>query len=200
LFSPGGAEAEAAPKSAARLAAEAAFVPAQFHTPQPTQAQVVVKRTRTAAPVEPAQAKFENPLVTQATGQGPRVFRVQAAATHLPSQSPPAVDPNPRLSASLPHGNHSTAQPATRSRRTALDKKPGLVLHVVHSIPQRPDPENEQPQWRVWAAELGRIGTVLDDIKRAQSLTFIDDSFATEWRRLSRVANALRLEMKTQLR
>jgi hypothetical protein len=168
-----------------------------------SQAQVTVKRARAAAPVLTAEAQGGSTLANQMTGPGPRVFRVQAAQTFEPPQlqtpSPPADEPNPAPPVDLPRSDRPKPQTAGRSSRTATHKQPGPVLHLVHSIPPRPDPESEQPQFGLWAAEMTRIGIVLDDIKRAQSFTFIDDDVAAEWRRLSRAASALHLEIKAQL-
>ena len=79
--------------------------------------------------------------------------------------------------------------------------RPGPVVHVIHALPmRRREIEVAQPTLGALIVELVRVGPVLEEIERAQSLLFIDERFSKEWQRLSLRADELRRELQAQLR
>ena len=224
-FEPNVKDTDPAPKSAARLAAEAAFAAPVFNAAPTAQTQITIRRTRAAEPFRRAQTDGDTTPASPMTRQGPRVFRVQAAQTVQPAQ--PANLPasfEGRSLADMRSGDHADIQTVPPTRCMTASRRPGPVVHLVHPVSNRcePDQGNEhvpevepeieteinahkaQPQWAALTAELARIGLVLEQIKRAQSFKLIDDEFADhitrEWGQISCSTEGLRLEIENQLR
>ena len=193
-----------AQKSAARLAAEAAFATPVLHAARPTLTQVTVRRTRAVQPIRREEVDDGNAPSSEKTRQAPRVFRVVASQTGQPSQ-PEKLSPafDRRLVTDSPSVDRTTKQLAARTRRVITSKHTGPAVHEVQPMSNRIQPEheaeNEHPQWRTLSAELARVGLVLDQIKRAQSFKIIDDNIAVQWRRITRQIHLLRLEIQAQL-
>ncbi len=194
-------ERVAATRSAARLAAEAAFAAPQVRSLAQPSAQVIVRRTRSASlAVEPTPEASHRPTI-ELTAKSARVFRVEAAPT---SQSvepgsatlPPKTEGSTR-SGSLP----AQARAIPHPRRIGTDKRPGPVLHVVPA-PSEPRREAEVPQPRLalLTAELDRVTPVLETIARAQAFSLVDERFAREWMRLSRKVERLHAQIRAQVR
>ncbi len=191
---------DATPMSAARLAAEAAFGPAPLlaEAPQPIQAQVVVRRGRAAA-LTPAAAAVDEAGVDPSApfaAKGPRVFRVEAAAMPVAMLTEPVPSPVAANSS----GSAAALAPKGRLRRATADQRPGPVLHVVHTLPPRPAASPPLLPVGALAARLALVEPVLAEIRRAQALLFVDHSQAGEWQRLGRVADAIRLALRTMTR
>jgi hypothetical protein len=189
---------DAAPMSAARLAAEAAFAPAPVHDAPPLllPAQVVVRRARGAPLTLAAAAATDSagPSAASST-KGPRVFRVEAAASPIA-----LADDHPRWPATTNGHDGVAHMPTSRPRRTAADKRPGPVLHVVHALPARPEPAPQAQRLDELTVQLARLEPVLADIRRAQAFRLVDESCAREWQRLSGVADDIRRALGLMLR
>ena len=191
----------AATKSAARLAAESAFVAPQVRSlPQPL-ALIIVRRTRSASLlVKPTPEASDSPT-SELTAKGPRVFRVEAPPTPRSAEASFAALPPPtetsRHSGSLPA--QTPANP--NARRIATDKRPGPVLHVVHVPPERKrEAEAPQPRLDLLIGELERVTPVLEVIARAQAFSLVDERIARELLRLSRKLDALHAQIRAQMR
>ncbi len=161
----------AAPLSAARLEAEAAFAAPQLRLTPAIQAQVTVRRTRLL--VVPEKEVAGDAPAAEPAAKSPRVFRVEAAHSAESALAGPALQP-----------------PVTkRRRRAAVGKAPGEVFHVVRAQPA-------VPALAFLVAELASVAPVLDLIRRAQSLWFIDDRLAKDWQRLSKRADVLLAQLR----
>jgi hypothetical protein len=177
--------------SAARLAAEAAFGDRPQRTAPPNPALVIVRRARLAVDAGTAAASDDTRPATQPqpVDKSPRVFRVDAA----PSPKPPDL---PALDLVPPALTGQAVAAGARPRRTAAHKRPGPVLHVVHTLPaRRPEVEAPATDLAALAAALDRVGLVLADIGRAQSFRVIDDHRSASWQQLSLQADAIRAEL-----
>lgn len=191
-----GSGLQTAPMSAARLAAEAAFTAPPFNPAPSIQAQITVRKARLvvgAAPTGMPTAAASS--CGEQASQAPRVFRVDASR----------VASQPQVSAILPAVRTSSAVTpigvTKQSARRATDKRPGPVVHVINALPvHRREIEVAQPTQAALIVELARVGPVLEEIKRAQSLVFIDEHCSKEWQRLSGRADELRRELQAQLR
>ena len=182
--------APAAPISAARLAAEAAFAaPALFQPTRPTTAHVTVRRARLGPLSVPAWAGEVLPSV-EPQGKAPRVFRLDAVHATAPTPAAPA--------AAAAAANSTPPAGIRRRRRVATDKLPGQVLHVIHIPTRQPEPVPAVAAARpgMLSAELARVAPVLQAIQRAQSFVFIDDSFEQQWERLSLQADVLLVQLR----
>ena len=193
-------ELVAATKSAARLAAEAAFAAPQVRSLVQPLAQVTVRRTRSASvAVEPPPEASDSPTI-EPTARGPRVFKVEAAPISPSVEAGLATLPPPTEgsthSDSLPA--HAPATPS--ERRIATDKRPGPVLHVVHAPPKRQrESEVLQRQLELLTSGLDRVKPVLETIARAQAFSLVDERFAREWMRLSQKVDRLRAQIRAQV-
>jgi hypothetical protein len=190
-------ELAAATKSAARLAAEAAFAAPQV---QPL-AQVTVRRTRSASVAVEPPPEASDSLTIEPTARSARVFRVEAAPISPSVEAGLATLPPPTegstYSGTLPA--HATEPP--RERRIATYKRPGPVLHVVHAPPERQrESEVLQRQLELLTSGLDRVKPVLETIARAQAFSLVDERFAREWMRLSKKVDRLRAQIRAQVR
>ncbi len=195
---------DSAPKSAARLAAEAAFAAPDL---RPEEAPVVpittrqVRWTDAATPAEgpaPDQQQqsqqdqapeanrqpLENEPNTPPVARAPRVFRIEATPKPPSDDAPAAATASPSADPLQGLGAASPFPP--RTRRKASHRQPGPVVHVVHAPVVQNEPEGERPRLDLMRAELARIGAVLDEAKLAESLQFVAPNFAWEWERIWR--------------
>jgi hypothetical protein len=182
--------------SAARQAAEAAFATPELRPPPTLEVQITVRRTREApAPkLETPQSSPDAPSVSR----GSRVFRIESAQT---AGLPEAVSATNALLHEESLRNHGPSPRTAAPLSRAVDnRRPGPVLHLVQTLDAPSEPEQTRPRLDLLAAELARVGTVLDEIKQAQSLKFVANPFAREWERLWRVAAEIRQDIKTQWR
>lgn len=194
-------EQVAAAKSAARMAAEAAFEAPQVRSLAQPSPQVISRRTRSAIPAgEPAPEPCDSPT-SERMAKSARVFRVEPAPTAQSVEIgsailPPKSEGSP-LSDSLP----ALAPVISHRRRIGTDKRPGPVLHVIHA-PYEPKRAAEASPLRLdWlAGELDRVTPVLQAIARAQAFSLADARFAREWNRLSRKVDRLHAQVRAQLR
>jgi hypothetical protein len=182
----GGKGNDATPMSAARLAAEAAFAAPLFSAPPASApAQVTVRRARgpglATAVADDVDTSSAGPS-DSSTAKGPRVFRIDAA----PSAVTLVADDLPTPTA-WQGDDAVVSRPTSRLRRTATDKRPGPVLHVVHTLPSR-QVTSLQPLGAL-TTQLALLEPVLADIQHAQAFQFVDNSQASEWQRLGRVAD-----------
>jgi hypothetical protein len=191
----------AATKSAARLAAEAAFAPPRLSPlPQPA-GQVIVRRTRSTSLVaEPAPEDAAGSANEQRT-KGSRVFRVESEPTSKSAEK--AAEGLSAAAAALPHGANVAGPPPAplNSHRIASNKRPGPVMHVICALPDRPpEAEPQQPQLSQLILDLQRVTPVLELIARAQTFSLVDERLVREWRRLSRQADDIHTSILAQLR
>lgn len=195
---------DASPVSASWQAAEAAFAAPQTSPPPPSQALVIVRRSRGAllAPAAPAALPGPDAVGPEADGKGPRVFRVEAA---LAPRSAEPMDADPALPQGHPAALTLSTSPAahvlSRSRQVAADKAPGPVVHVVHVVHTRQlQREIETPAQRIstLTAQLAAVGPVLEAIQRAQSFCFIDEGSAKAWQQLSQQADEIAAAIQVQ--
>lgn len=188
------------PMSAARLAAEAAFAASPFDPAPPSQAQVTVRKSRLAVgslavAMPPATATATNNSPSALTSKGSRVFRVDASGS-APSGPAPVARPAGPTGADGP-----SIDVSARTRRIAIDKRPGPVLHVIHALPARSrEIQAVPPTLETLIAELARVESVLESIHRAQTFTVIDDRYADEWQRLSQRAEEICKGLQAQRR
>ena len=172
----------AAPTSAARLAAEAAFAaPDKLPEIGSTPAQVTVRRAKLAVWARPVPAA-DAPPAAELVGKAPRVFRLQAAQAPAPAPAPAGVSPLPAA--------------ARRQRRVAADKRPGQVLHVVHIQTRPAEVAAVAARSAALAVELARLAPVREAIQRAQSFCFIDERVEQKWQRLSAQAKLLLVQLQ----
>lgn len=199
-----GADADdlaAATRSAARLAAEAAFAAPQVRSLPQTSAQVIVRRTRSASLAgKPKPEAGDGPTIETAA-RGARVFRVEAAPTSRSARAGIAVEPSPTEasthSSSLPV--HAPASP--NGRRIAADKRPGPVSHVILAPSERErEAEAPQPRLDLLLGELERVTPVLEFIARAQAFSLVNERIAREWLRLSRKVDKLHEQIRARVR
>ena len=184
------------PKSAARLAAEAAFeAQPQPALPPPAPAQVTLRRSRLGAgPDEGAGAPGQASGALPAPDAGPRVFRVVAA------QPAPLSSPAP-LSPGLETEPAPVAAP--RKRRVRAERRPSAVVVVQAAAPRARQAAftNEvaplQPE--DLRAELQRAGALLEMAERAQAFRINPHAFERDWERLSRRADQLLKELQALL-
>lgn len=177
----------AAPKSAARLAAEAAFaLPETSAWPQQP-AQVSVRRARFASLVQPPSPEGEDGPTTELAIKGSRVFRVEAeAAAPVVNTLDPALPPAP-----------SPAHPT--ERRIASDKRPGPVSHVVHALPERqPEAATLQRRLGLLWGDLQGVMPDLGLIAHAQAFSLVDEHLTDEWLHLSEQVDALHAQIQNQ--
>jgi hypothetical protein len=193
----GGGTTDTESMSAARLAAEAAFAAPQYQPPPTAQAQITVRRMR-PRDLPSVVAASDSTAAAESQTKGPRVFRLTAA-----KPSPlVGVQPNPSTSkqASVVDRDGDKLRPHSRPRRQAAYKKPGPVLHVVHTLPARPEPQDKVPHFDSLAAQVQHIGVLLETAKRASKFRIVETSSTQEWQRLAKIASDIRREIKTQLR
>jgi hypothetical protein len=190
--------------SAARLAAEAAFAAPALRPPQPVEVQITLRRARGAEvppfepELQPKSRASQTSADTPSAAKAPRVFRVETAQTPRSQETAPAGN-------GLPHEDalrDRSLKPQTTSqkRRKAKHMQPGPVLHVVHTLAVPGEAEQARPRLDLMAAELVRIGKVLDEAKRAESLRFVPSGFSLEWERLWCRAENIHQYIKTQWR
>lgn len=120
------------PKSAARLAAEAAFGPAPMDPPPLHPAPIVVRRSRLreAGPAENGGTADSG--AGPGTQRAPRVFRIPAAAVSIADESASTAQPSlpsPMAEAELP--------PVPRSERIGHDRRSRLIRHIAVAPTQR---------------------------------------------------------------
>ena len=189
--------------SAARLAAEAAFAAPPPPSASPEQVQVTVRRTRLTAPVAELAAVDNTHPAVEPTRKAPRVFTLEAAQAPRQPDALLGVQPLPLPlppAASI-RSDSPAADAKARSRRIAIDKRPGPVLHVLHSVPPQTRPaELAPPRLATLIDELARVGPVLESIAQAQSFRFMDDRFAKEWQQLSQRADDLLMKLNALIR
>ena len=199
----------AATRSAARLAAEAAFaLPRISSLPvQPT--QVSVRRSRSAGlAVKPTPIPAPTPVGNggsdfELTVKGARVFRVEAVPTPQPVEATCAGVPLPNETSK--HQGNLPDQVHANSRRIASDKRPRPVLHLIHALPEllperQTEAEAPQPRLGLLIGELQRVTPALEMIARAQAFSLVDERMAREWQRLSRQLDELHAKILTQIR
>ncbi len=187
-------------KSAARLAAEAAFSAPQLGPLPAPSAQVTVRRTRSARlDGEPTPRAINGPTL-ELTAKAARVFRVEAAASSQAVEAGLAA-----LSPTTKGSTHGASLPAQapaipHPRRIANDKRPGPVLHVIHASPDRKrDVQAPQARLDFLTSELARVTPVLETIAQAQAFNLVDERFAREWLRLSRKVDKLHAQIRAQV-
>jgi hypothetical protein len=184
--------AAAAPMSAARLAAEAAFAGAQVHTLPLAPTQITTRRNRLALLAAP-DAADEDSAAADGTEKRPRVFRVAAAAPV------PAPAPVPATAQAI--GVGETTRHAARPRRLRSDKRSGPILQVLSPLPARPpEPAPSRSDWHLLRLELDRVGQTLQAIQTLVSWRIVDDRLADEWQRMSRQADELLVQLRKALR
>lgn len=186
--------------SAARRAAEAAFLaPARPDAPASPSAQVTVRRRRVivaqadgAAAAGAGQASEAAVAAASSTadGKGQRIFRLDTA---------PAADSVPAPGAADGSAGPPPHDRVPRSRRIAIDRRPGAVVHLVQRVLPVQAPAAAAPPNRL-AEALAPVGALLDAIVRAQAFQVDDGAIAEEWQRLSRRADALARELQKRLR
>jgi len=190
----------AAPMSAARLAAEAAFAGPRLALAPPPPAQVVVRRARLAAdavePVAKQPGDIGNSPAPDPVGKGPRVFRIQAAQGMTAQDAAATNAHQARVQRSSMPADGPAAGVGPRSRRIGSDKRPGPVLHKVHTLPvlQRPD-EGSATELDRLRARLAAVGQLLSTIGAAPSFQAVDEHFALEWQRLSLKADDIQRDL-----
>jgi hypothetical protein len=179
-----------ASRSAARLAAEAAFTEPQVQKLllQPT--QVIVRRSRSASPgiksiPGDTVAGDIEPAVKSA-----RVFRVASSPLSQISEAA-CADRASMLVGDAPVQAHGSP----RSRRRADDRRPGPVLHVVHALPGRPAAEPAGPRLDYLIEELAKVGPILESIQYAQAFEIRDIGSAAAWEQMSKTAERLRADL-----
>jgi hypothetical protein len=194
-------ELVAATKSAARLAAEAAFAAPQVRSLAQPLAQVTVRRTRSASvAVEPPLEASDSPTI-EPTARGARVFRVEAAPISPSVEAGLATLPPPTEGSTHSDSLPAEAPAIRRPRRIATDKRPGPVSHVVHAPPKRQrESEVLQRQLDLLTSGLDRVKPVLETIARAQAFSLVDERFVREWMRLSQKLDRLRAQIRAQVR
>lgn len=195
------AGAPEAPKSAARLAAEAVFELPEQALPQVNPTQVVVRRARVfaraVAPASPdSAASAEDAANAVLKLDGPRVFRVDTPADTRASGA--------QQNGANPIGP-APAERVARNKRIAVDKRPGPMLQVyqappTHRLDAEVSPGSAQtlrPQ--ALLEELACLEPVFESIRRAQSFSLVDRRLALEWQRLARHADAIQKQIDDQL-
>jgi len=200
-------DAPDAPKSAAWLAAEAAFPVSQRPLPPASQPLVVVRRARGLldTPGFTESERTETPRI-DVVGRGSRVFRIETALIADPSE--PAKSPLPSAAPADPVDTLEAAPRVSRGQRIAVDRRPGPVQQVFQAPPTRRAEADvaggsltagQDCRPEVLAQELAGLDAVFDSIRRAQAVGPIDDAFAAEWQRLSRRADEIQRSIKDLL-
>lgn len=184
-------------RSAARLAAEAAFAAPQVVVlAQQPAAKVMVRRTRSASLAAEPPPEPTHGAAIELTPKSARVFRVEAAPKAPSVEACSASSPPQAEESTLSAGSLVKAPAIPKPRRIGTDKRPGPVLHVVApSEPTRPV-EVRPPRLDWLAGELGRVTPVLEGIARAQAFTLVDERCAREWMRLSRKVDRLLAQIR----
>ena len=183
-------------KSAARLAAEAAFAPPQVYPVPTSQAQVSVRRSRStclaAAPVPESQLESSTQQLTKSS----RVFRVQAEPT--PHSTAPSLAATTPTTEGPTHNDSLAAKGSgqTSSSRIGSDRRPGPGRQVFHaaleSQPERqPEVQKPQPRPGVLIAALQGVAPDLEMIAQALEFSLVDERVARQWLRLSRQLDEL---------
>ena len=99
-----------------------------------------------------------------------------------------------------PHAGATAPTRQRRLRRTAVDKRPSAVVHIVHSPrPAEPQAGELDPRLYGLGTELARLQPVLDEITRAQTMRFAADRHKAEWAALAQQLDQLRLELQQLL-
>lgn len=187
-----------APMSAARQAAEAAFAAPVQRAPQISEALVTVRKSRHAVAME-GHAAAEVALAETESGQRtPRVFRVGPPPATDTGDAKPVSEP---MLQGTPRSNVETASRSPpRPRRRNGEKRPGPVLHVVHSQMEPSAARVVEPRLDELMAELTAVGPVLHTTHTAGSLLLVEKRFAADWQRLAQRVDALRKELRAMLR
>jgi hypothetical protein len=205
---------DSAPKSAARLAAEAAFAAPEFRAEEQQAVPITTRQVRwTDAPghaegPEPDQQQqsqqdqapeanpqpFESDPNTPPAARAPRVFRVETTPKPPSDDALAAATALPSEDALQNRGGTSPFAPKTR--RKASHRQPGPVVHVVHAPAVQNEAEEDRPRLDLMRAELARIAAVLDEAKRAESLQFVAPNFAWEWERIWRKGEGICRDIK----
>lgn len=186
----------AATKSAARLAAEAAFALPQVY-PLPQQpAQVSVRRNRSAGLAVAPVTEGNLELNTEQPAKSSRVFRIEAAP--MPQSIAASFAASSTTTEASTHNDVLAAQTPEQpnSRRIASDKLPRPVMHFIHTMPdlqpeRQPDADKPQPRLGALIAKLQGVTPDLEMIARAQTFSLVDRRLTREWLRLSRQIDEL---------
>jgi hypothetical protein len=189
-------------KSAARLAAEAAFGNPPAPQAPPRAVQIVVRRSRTPSQVVQSAASADlDPPVEAAVKRG-RVFLVGGA--HAPPSGeatsplapPPKADPKPKGDVA------SNASRPSRPRRSAVDKaRPGPLLQVSQAPRVQPPEAAPKPLGSdLLMAALAPVTPVLEFVARAQAFVVSDANIEIEWLRVSLRVAACQAELQARLR
>ncbi len=171
------------PQSEARRAAEAAFAAPAAALPTATagnlQARITVKRARLAilAKSVVAEAASADAHVTQSLAspqtKAPRVFRVDGGPAK-PSADAAGFDAPP-----------PTPTKRARRRATPAHQAAGPVLHVVHSLPAAQSlAPVATPTLADIRAQMAQLTQLIEAIQQARALTFVDEQFDKQWRKL----------------
>ena len=167
-------EAQDERKSAARLAAEAAFSTVAQPRPPAGQPRVVVRKARGLVPTPgPSEPLVAAAAPGESGDRGSRVFRVETA------RQPDAAPPAEALAAAA--GVDALAPTRPRRRRATADKQPGPVLQVFSAT----------ARYEPLRVALAGLEPVFASIRQAQSQPLTDDTHADAWQRLSQGAGEI---------
>lgn len=199
-----------APKSAARLAAEAVFALPERELSPADAPQVVVRKARVVAAAAPMPMPIpmpQSPASAPPKAEVPRVFRVdtpidaQAALARARFAQPAGAVPAAAVDA-------PAFERIARNKRIAVDKRPGPMVQLFQAPPTARSealvaPESAaEPQFQAQEllAQLAQLEPVFESIRHAQSLRLVDDQSARAWQRLSLQAETIRKQIDDALR
>lgn len=190
-------EAAHALPSTAWLAAQQAFSERQR---APADQPVVIVRKGRVVALSAAQAAEPQAATLAPAGKPARVFRIVSAS----AASNPAMQAEPSEPAW--QGAAARGGDMPRKKRVAIDRRPGPVLRIVHQLPAMdagpgiPDEASTMPKYRVSELfeMLAGVDAILDDIRFARSLQFVDAGFESTWAQLSGVAQAIQAQISTR--
>ena len=187
------------PLSAARLAAEAAFTATRLPQAPTQQARITVRRSKLPGGLAAVADSVEQ-VVAEVAPRDARVFTIGPA--HLgkaAAVSATAMQANAARSAA----DETPAPEAARPRRLSrvpIDRRPGQVTQVVLVHTALDQPPQTAVRWQVLNDDLRMLTPLLNDIRCAQSLSFIDSSFERHWDRLGQQAQQISVHLGTHLK
>lgn len=201
--------------NAARYAAEQAFAAPTVPPPAPERPRVVFRKRRASLP-SATESQTWNDQSELNRARAPRVFRAVA---------PVLAEPKPE---SLSGGQAETdPQSSSTPRRRRQKHRPSSVVHLVFSSATAASDESadlgahagadrsldaqssslsalsdelraSSRRWQTVTESMARLGSILDDVERLQSLRFEDTELEPHWANLQIRAENLRRQLEAR--
>lgn len=188
-------------RSAARLAAEAAFSAPVREVVAESLPQVSIRKVRHAGPVPLSAAAEVAPPLAEADARVVRVFRLDKAPD-LQGADGSATPEGPPVAPFLDQGIDDSSRHLKRTRRRLADRLPGPVVIATPAPPPDTRYDGEVttlPQLEALDRHMAGLGPIIEGIRLAQSLLLTDESIADDWRRLTLAADGLSREIAEQV-